>query len=67
MHERKHKGVEKKMEKKMWDFLIVEEIRRFQDKEAEPSMLMVWAMNHAYCNYCKLWMQAFLFIGCVFG
>jgi hypothetical protein len=66
MHEGKHKRVEKKMEK--LGFFLVVEISRFQYKEGGPSMLMVfWAMDHAYCNYCKLWMQAFLFIGYVFG
>jgi hypothetical protein len=55
------------MERKKLGFFLVVEIRKFQDKKGGPSMLMVWAMDHAYCNYCKLWMQAFLFMGCVFG
>jgi hypothetical protein len=68
MHEGKHKGVGKQNGKQnVGCLLVVEEIRRFQDKEGGGSMLMVWAMNHAYCNYCKLWMQSVLFIGCVFG
>ncbi len=68
MLEEKHKRVEKKYGKNnLGFFLVVKEIRRFRDKEGGPSMLMVWAMDHAYCNYCKLWMQTFLFIGCVFG
>jgi hypothetical protein len=55
MHEGKHKRVGKKNGKNnLGFFLVVKEIRRFRDKEGAPSMLMAWAMDHAYCNYCKL-------------